>query len=125
MSGGSAGIARIVGIETPKGVPADAQPIGSRHLVVEMHSPLLLGVGAGVIEVKCGIWTRVGKRLRLPLVLVVCEIVQPVLDDRATPRYAELLVRIGKHPLLHEVLGDELVRADVGSVGSERRIRAR
>ena len=109
----SACVSRIVRVEAVELVPAYAQSRLRRGLIIEMQSSLLFGIGADLVEVEARIRARVAEGLRLPFVLVVAEIMQAVFDDRPAVGPTELLIRVGQHPLLHEIRGHERVVAEI------------
>ena len=65
------------------------------------------------------------ENLRLALVLIAAEEVRPVQPDGATKRPADLLVRVGKHPLLDEVGRVESAVPEVAGKRSRNGVGAR
>src|SRR6266850_3939406 len=65
-----------------------------RKLHVQPRAPLVLAAGIELVDVEA--WERavIGDGLRLALVFVVAEKVDPVLPDRPTKSPAQLLIRV-------------------------------
>src|SRR4030095_10382485 len=68
---------------------------------------------AGELDVEDGIRGIEGERLRLALIFIIREVVEPVLEDRSSVRRAELLIRIRKDVPRDEVGCVEAVVAEV------------
>ena len=125
MARGAARVARIERQVHARPVAAERQPRLRRELEIDAHAPLLLRVVALLVEVEAGPRARVAEGHRVVLVLVVGEVVDPILLDRAAIGEAQLLILVRQHAVLHEVLRDEAVVAEVAGDGARRNVGAR
>ena len=105
--------------------PRTLRRVVGDELEVDAAAALRLHARAAQVEVEARKRAREAEGLRLALVFVVGEEVHAVLLDRTAERRADLLVLVRQHAVLHEVLRDELVVAEVAGERARRDVGAR
>src|SRR5262249_52040887 len=105
--------------------PSERHPRLRRELDVTAPARLLFDLRAWQVDVESWERARMDDRPRFALVLEVAEEVDAILPDGTTYRRADLLIRVRQHAILHEVLRDEAVVAEVTSKRPRHDVRAR
>src|SRR5262245_249997 len=101
------------------------EPDGGRDLIVQSSKERVRVARELLVDVEGRVRTVVGEGLWLPLESIAAEEMDPIPDDRTAESPARLLIRIGQYALSDEVLGVELVAAEVATDGTEQRVRSR
>src|ERR1051326_6360293 len=98
---------------------------GSRKLIVQPPHKFVHPARKVHVDIEGLIRTVIAVGRRLMLVFIAAEEVNAVLDDRATERSAQLLIRIREHALSYKIRGIKLVIAEISRERARENIGSR
>src|SRR5712691_10177319 len=116
---------QLIRVRKVENIPTCHQARARRQLVIESQPRQVRSTRAGELDVEAGIWRIDRERLRLALVFVIGEVVEPVPEDGPAVGRAKLLIRIWEDVPGDEVGSVEGVVAEVAGKRSCRYVGAR